>query len=61
MFDLDELISETIQEDVSELVCEIHNQHPKISYDPETSEIQVSGCCEAVISEALRLINDEQS
>lgn len=61
MFDLDEILEESFQEDVSGLVCEHHNESPTIVYDAGTPEVQISGCCDELINRAYCLLQSDKT
>ncbi|MEZ9327069.1 hypothetical protein AB4149_19755 [Vibrio cyclitrophicus] len=56
MFDLNEVLEESFEKDISEIICEEHHKSPSMVYDSETSEVQISGCCDKVIDRALKVI-----
>ncbi|WP_029189600.1 hypothetical protein [Vibrio cyclitrophicus] len=56
MLDLNDILEESFEKDISDIICEEHHKSPKMIYDSETSEVQISGCCDKIIDKALKAI-----
>lgn len=60
MDDVYKKIDLQLNDKLKELVCEEHSQTPVASFDYKNSQVNISGCCEAVVAKAKTLLEGEQ-
>ncbi|ELS8946655.1 hypothetical protein R6G67_000780 [Vibrio fluvialis] len=60
MGDVYKKIDLQLNDKLKELVCEEHSQTPVASFDSKNSQVNISGCCEAVVAKAKTLLEGDQ-